>query len=227
MTRAMTMLAMGLWATVAAAQGAPEAETTPPAPAEPVRVVDSDLSLGAALKAKIDLTIGDVAVLGEEIDRVAVRLLIFCDKKPRDRAACDEHARDVAIRGSSNGEDIEIGVEHVSRAVSRSLRLRLEVRLPKRLAAKIDVRDGQVRVDDLLATTEIDVKQGTVDVALPEDEVAELDLRAGGEVRVERGGDLIRAKGPITGELRWTRTPGGAVRVKATSGVGDVRLVLR
>ena len=57
--------------------------------------------------------------------------------------------------------------------------------------------------------------------------MAELDLRAGGEARVERGGDLIRAKGALSGELRWSRSPGGTVRVKATSGLGDVRVVMR
>ena len=223
MARALTILTMGLWAALAAAQDVPEAPA--PLPAEPVRTVDSDLSVGGALKARIDLAIGDVAVRGEDVDRVVVRLLIFCEKKPRDRGSCDEHARDVSIRGSSDGDGIRIGVERVSQAVSRRLRLRLEVTVPKNLAVEVNVRDGQVRVDDLLANTKVDVSKGTVDVFLPEKEVAELKLRARGEARVERAGEVVVAKGTLSGELRWTRQ-GGLFSIDATSRFGDVRVVL-
>jgi hypothetical protein len=221
-----TMLALGLWASLAVAQDAPEVAAAPAVPAEPVRTIESDLSVGDALKARIDLTIGDVVVRGEEIDRLMIRLVIFCDKKPTDRETCDEHARDVSIKGSSDGDGIKIGVERVSQAVSRRLKLRLEIRVPRSLAVEVNVRDGQVRVDDLLASTTVDVEKGTVDLSLPEADVAELELRAGGTAYVERGGDRVSAKGTVTGELRWTRA-GGVVRIKAKSSIGDVRVILR
>ena len=98
-TRTTFTLALGLWATLAAAQAAPETAASPAAPAEPVRTIESDLSVGAALKARIDLTIGDVVVHGEAIDRIALRLLIFCEKRQKDQKFCDDHARDLEVKG--------------------------------------------------------------------------------------------------------------------------------
>jgi hypothetical protein len=226
MMKTTTALALAFWTTLAAAQEAPES-APPPAPSnEPVRVIESDRSVGAALKLRVDLAIGDVVVRGEDVDRISVRLLIFCDKKPRDRASCDEHARDLAISGSSDGDVLKVGVDGDRNSVSRRLRLRLELRLPKSLAVEVNVRDGQVRVDDLVASTKVEVDQGTIDLTLPEADVEELELKAGGTARVERGGDLITAKGTLRGELRWKRA-GGVVRVKASSALGDVRVVLK
>jgi hypothetical protein len=210
---------------MARAQAEPEAVAAPVDPTVPVRTLDSELSLGEARQARIDLSLGDVVVRGEEIDRVAVRLLIFCDKKPRDQGECDEHARDLAIRGASDGEEIRIGVEHVSRAVTRRLRLRLEVRLPRQFATEIHVRAGQVRLDDMLGDSEIDVEKGTIDVAMPESAVAELELRARGEVWLDRGEERFGTKGILSGPLLWTR-PGSGARVKAECALGDVRVVL-
>lgn len=216
---------MGLWATLALAQGAPEPAAAPPA--APVHTIDSELSLGGARTARIALGIGDVAVRSDAtLDRVAARLLVTCEKKPRDIGSCEEHARDLAIRGANDGDLLRVEVEGVSKAVSRRLRLRLEVRVPQSFPVEIHVRDGQVRVDDLVADTTVEVQKGTVDVTLPVEAVAELELRAGGEATVERAGELVTAKGSLSGALRWTR-PGGTVRVEATSRLGDVRLVLQ
>ena len=220
-----TMLALCLWAAAAAAQETTEPAAPPVPSTEPVRVIESDRSVGAALKMKVDLAIGDVIVRGEDVDRIMARLLVFCDKKPRDRASCDEHARDLAIEGSSNGDELLVGVKGDRNLVSRRLRLRLELRVPKNLAVEVKLRDGQVRVDNLIASTKVDLEKGTVDLTLPEADVAELELRAGGTARVERGGDRVSAKGTLSGELKWTRE-GGVVRVKASSALGDVRVVL-
>lgn len=224
-TRTTATLALGLWAALAGAQDAPESAAPPVPSTEPVHVIESDRSVGAALKARIDLAIGDVIVRGEDVDRIMARLLVFCDKKPRDRASCDEHARDLAIEGSSDGDELRVGVKGDSKVVSRRLRVRLEIRMPKSLAVEVKLRDGQVRVDNMIASTKVDVDKGTIDLTLPEADVAELELRAGGTARVERGGDRVSAKGTISGELKWTRE-GGLVRIKASSALGDVRVVL-
>lgn len=218
-------------AVLAFASGLALAQTeaaAPPAavPSEPVRVVDADFAVASALEAKIALGIGSVVVRGEDVDRIYARLQIFCDKKPKAQPKCDAHARDLSLRGGSNGDRVEVEVKGETGATLRHMRLRLEVRVPRRLAIDVRVRDGQARVDDVLASTNVEVGRGTIDVALAAAEVGELALQASGDATVELGEERVSAKGTLSDKLHWTR-PGGFVRIEAKASLGDVRVVLR
>jgi hypothetical protein len=217
-------LALAFVGGMAWAQG--EATAAAPPPSEPVRVVDSDFTVGGALKATIELGIGSVVVRGEDVDRIYARLQIFCDKKPKNQAKCPDHARALTLRGDSNGDRIEVAVTGVSAATLRNMRMRLEVRVPRRLALDVRVHDGQVRVDDLLASTDVAVGKGTIDISLAASEVGELSLEASGAAEVQRGEERVSARGTLSDKLHWLR-PGGLVHVKAHSSIGDVRVILR
>jgi hypothetical protein len=225
MTRVWTALVLALAGAGVAAQEQAAAPVALP-PSEPVRVVDSDFTVGNALKVKIGLGIGDVVVRGEDVDRIYARLQIYCDKKPKNQAKCPDHARDLTLRGESNGDRLEVEVKGVSAATLRRMRLRLEVRVPSRLAVDVRVGDGQVRIDDVLASIDVAVSKGTVDVSLPASEVAELALEASGNSVVEWGEERVSARGTLSDKLNWTR-PGGVTRLKAKASIGDVRVVMR
>jgi hypothetical protein len=212
-------------ATGAVAAQEQAAEPVAPPASEPVRVVDADFTVGSALKAKIGLGIGSVVVRGEDVDRIYARLQIYCDKKPKRQAKCADHARDVSLRGESNGDRLDIAVKGVSEATLRRMRLRLEVRVPSRLALEVRVVDGQARIDDVLASIDVAVSKGTVDVSLPGSEVAELTLEASGNALVEWGEERVSARGTLSDKLNWQR-PGGIVRLKAKASIGDVRVVM-
>ena len=217
-------MALAFVSGMALAQG--EAAAPAPPPSEPVRVVDSDFTVGGALKVKLGLGIGSVVVRGEDVDRIYARLQIYCDKKPKNQAKCPDHARDVSLRGESNGDRLEIDVKGVTEAMLRRMRLRLEVRVPSRLAVDVRVGDGQARIDDVLASIDVAVGKGTVDVSLPGSEVAELTLEASGNSLVEWGEERVSARGTLSDKLNWVR-PGGIVRLKAKASLGDVRVVMR
>ena len=225
MTKVWTALVLALAGGVVAAQEQ-AAEPVALPPSEPVRVVDSDFTVGSALKLKIGLGIGSVVVRGEDVDRIFARLQIYCDKKPKNQAKCPDHARDVSLRGESNGDRLEVAVKGVSEATLRRMRLRLEVRVPSRLAVDVRVSDGQIRVDDVLASIDVAVSKGTVDVSLPGSEVAELALEASGNAVVEWGEERVSARGTLSDRLNWVR-PGGIARLKAKASIGDVRVVMR
>jgi hypothetical protein len=224
MTRAGTAIALAFVSGMALAQG----EATAPAPPsnEPVRVVDSEFTLGSALKARFGLGIGSVVVRGEDVDRIHARLQVYCDKKPKNQPKCADHARDVSLRGESNGDRLEVEVKGVTEAMLRRMRLRLEVRVPRNLAVDVRVGDGQARIDDVLASIDVAVGKGTVDVSLPGSEVAELTLEASGNALVEWGEERVSARGTLSDKLNWVR-PGGIARLKAKASIGDVRVVMR
>jgi hypothetical protein len=208
------------------AQAAPADETAPAAPREPVRIVESELPLGGAVKTKIELAIGELAIRGEDVDRILMRLLIFCDKRASDQKNCEPHAADVPLNGATRGDALEVSVGGISKATSRNLSLRLEVRVPRDMPIEASMRDGQLRIDDLLANIKASVTKGSVDIALPHDQMAELDLSSGGEASVELTGERVTSKGIGQRRLVWTRGT-GTVKVEAESSLGAIRVVLQ
>ena len=98
--------------------------------------------------------------------------------------------------------------------------------MPSRLAVDVRVTDGQARIDDVLASIDVAVAKGTVDVSLPGSEVAELALEASGNALVEWGEERVSVRGTLSDKLNWTR-PGGIARLKAKASIGDVRVVMR
>ena len=229
--RRAAIAAVALWAAVAGTTGMATAQGEAAAPAEPVvvpsepvRTFDTDFSVNQLLEAKIDLGFGDVVLRGEEVDRIYVRLLIFCERK--DLEKCQKAAGDVAVAGESDGQRISLRVKGVTDFWLRKLRFRFEVRIPRELAADVHVHKGQVRIDELVASTKVEVDDGTVDLNVPDSEVGELLLKAGGKVTVEGGGQSISVKGMISGELHWIR-PGRFAKIEAKADIGDVRVVLR
>ncbi len=225
MRRVEAAVTIAIWAavtTVAMAQDA-TADPAPAVPAGPVRVVDSDISVGNALEAKIELALGEVVVRGEDVDRIFARLQVFCEKK--DLVKCEKQAQDLAVVGVADGNRVAIRIKGVSEAWIRRLGLRLEVRVPKRLPVDVHLHDGQLRIDDVAGSVKAEVDKGTIDLNLAEADIGELVLRAGGKATVEVAGETLTAKGNLSGELRWIR-PGRIGRVEAKADIGDVRVVL-
>jgi hypothetical protein len=210
---------VALWAAVAAAQG----EAEPAVPAGPVRTVEADVSVGAALEARVQLPVGEIVVRGEDVDRIYARLQVFCERKSL--ARCEKAARGLALAGEMDGDRVLLAVKGVSEGWLRRVRSRLELRVPRRLPLDVHLHSGQVRIDDVVASTKVGVDKGTVDLALPGADVGELALKAGGRISVAEGGETLGAKGTIYGELLWQR-PGRIARIEAKVDVGDVRVTL-
>ncbi len=192
---------------------------------EPSRTIEQSFPLGEHRSIEISLAFGSVTVLAEPREDVRVLFEIYCEKAERDRAKCKPHAADLALTFASNGDELVLGVDGVSQAVNRKLRIWQEVRVPENLPIEIDVRDGSVRVAGARGDLEISLFKGDVDLLLPDDAVRKLELKAGGESSVRKGELLVQGGGTLSGSLRWTDAA-GASKIEATSRFGNVRAVL-
>jgi hypothetical protein len=192
---------------------------------EPTRTIEQAFPLGEHRSVEIGLAFGSVTVLAEPREDVRVLLEVYCEKAERDRAKCGPHAADLALTFVSNGDELVLGVDGVSQAVNRKLRVWQEVRVPENLPVEIDVRDGSVRVAGARGDLKISLFKGDVDLLLADDAVHQLELKAGGETSVRRGEIFVQGGGTLSSSLRWT-DGGGTAKVVATSRIGSVRTVL-
>ncbi len=194
-------------------------------PTEPVRVIEQPVSIGAAHKAKITLSIGEVAVLGEETDQIVVRTLIYCEKATRDLKRCEPDSRDLSLSVVTDGDRLAIDVKGISDAISRRLRVRQEVRVPSRLPIEVDVRSGDVRVDGMRADVRVSVRQGSVNLHLPASDVHQLELDAGSQIELLVGGQTIRGTSSVGNKLSW-EVSGGTSQVRAGVAIGGLWVTL-
>lgn len=192
---------------------------------EPTRTIEQVFPLGEHRSVEIGIAFASVTVLAEPREDVRVLLEVYCEKAERDRAKCAPHAADLALTFTSNGDELVLGVDGVSQAVNRNLRVWQEVRVPENLPVEIDVRDGSVRVAGTRGDLKISLFKGDVDLLLADDAVRQLELKAGGETSVRRGEVFVQGGGTLSSSLRWT-DGGGSAKVSATSRIGNVRTVL-
>jgi hypothetical protein len=214
-------------ASVAFGQQEPAPAETPAAPsAEPFRVIEQPIPIGAAHKTKLTLEIGELAVLGEDIDHIVVRTLIFCEKAKRDLSRCDSDARDLSLAVVTDGDRLSVDVKGVTTAVSRRIRVRQEVRVPAQLPIEVVVRSGDVRVDGMRGDVKVNVKEGSANLHLPSGDVHEVKLEAGGQIELVVGGQTIRGNKSLLGnKLSWETTTGTS-RVRADVSIGSLWVTL-
>jgi len=192
---------------------------------EPVRTVEQTFPLGGHRSIELGLAFGSVTVLAEPREDVRVLLEIYCEKPEKERAKCAPDAADLALSFTSNGQELVLGVDGVSRAVNRKLRVWQEVRVPESLPIEVEVRDGSVRVAGVRGDLTVSLFKGGIDLLLPDDAFQKLELKAGGEASVRRGETHVQGGGTLASSLVWTDAGGGAT-VRATSRIGSVRAVL-
>lgn len=192
---------------------------------EPTRTIEQSFPLGEHRSVEVGLAFGSVTVLAEPREDVRVLLEIYCEKAQQDRAKCQPHAADLALTFVSNGDELVLGVDGVSQAVNRNLRVWQEVRVPENLPIEINVRDGSVRVAGARSNVKVSLFKGDVDLLLADDAVRKLELKAGSEASVRKGELFVQGGGTLSGSLRWTDAVGASV-VEATSRFGSVRAVL-
>ncbi len=190
--------------------------------AEPVRTVETDISLGTATSIEVKVPVGDLVVTGAGGDRIKARLDIYCDAD----ASCQEAAKKVAINTRNRGGEMLVQVEGYPRLGSRGLSAHLKIEVPRAVRFEADGGVGDVRISGM--TGDIEVGQGVGDVTIQVDKgkVHRVELDTGvGEAALVIDGGRIEGSGLVSKGLEWTGGKGAAV-IEVDTGVGDITVEL-
>ncbi len=198
--------------------------TLPALASEKVRTVNKTYPVGQARELSLDVPVGGIHLEAYDGQDVQVTMTVTCH---RSGWKCRDKSERIELVSHTRDGELKVEVKGYPRHSSHGLDLRMDVKLPARLAFHLELGVGDVHVSGVEKALSIHVGVGDTTVQMPADAVRSVDLDAGvggADLRVD--GRHYRGSGFVGKSLSWSEGKGTA-RVKVEVGVGRVKVRLR
>lgn len=177
---------------------------------------------GNAEAVHIKLPVGKVVVEGGDQRDIEVDLHLACNLE--DEADCQQRRDRLRLVPRIGGRKFVLGVTGTPRARIQGIQAELTVRVPRQLDVEIDVKGGDVVVNNVIAQLEIDIGSGDAEVSYPQDRAGEVLLDVGvGSANLWVGGGRIEGSG-FPRAVTWRGSGENRLEIDIASGGADVRL---
>jgi hypothetical protein len=192
---------------------------------EVVRSFRQQIPIANAHKIHLDFPVAELNVDSAPGDQVGLDVKITCREKT---GRCADRAHELKLIYDNAGEVFKIEMKKFPKwHGSGQLKIVARITVPRDLALDAELGVGEMNVHGVAGDLTLNLGVGQVNVDLPKDAIASVDLDTGiGEASLVAAGRHYTSAGLIAKELSWNKGTGRS-RVKVDCGVGEIDVVLR
>ncbi len=182
-------------------------------------------ALEGARSVKIDFSVGEMRVEGDDGETVRVLVRVHC--KSGSYADCSERARKIVIDEHVGGGAMTIGFEGVPKNHSRGMNVEVRLLVPRTLATHAEMGVGRLEMTGLAGNIDVNLGVGDLDLRAEQRDFRSVNASAGvGDATVDARGGRTRGVGFVGHTANWDEGQGRS-EITAKVGVGKVAVRLQ
>jgi hypothetical protein len=187
-----------------------------------IKTFQQSYLLGTARLLNVDMSFGEIRVEGYDGSEVQVEFRLTC--KREDLEKCRRRAERLQLVPRVKGQKLVVRLKRTPRGKIQGIRALLLLRVPNGVALDVDLRSGEVFVEGMRSTVEIDVTFGDADLVARHGEVGQVDVDVvAGRAELWLGDGHLKGSG-WPRSIKW-RGP-GENRLNVDVGTGRARIRL-
>jgi len=192
---------------------------------EVVRSFRQQIPIAKAHKVHLDFPVAELHVDPGAGDQVGLDVKVKCREKT---GRCADAAHDLKLVYDNSGDVFKIEMKRFPKwHGSKNLQIVARITVPRDLALKAELGVGEMNVHGIAGDLTLDLGVGQVNVDLPKEAIASVDLDTGvGEASLIAAGRRYQSSGLVSKELSWDKGTGRS-KVKVDFGVGEIDVVLK
>ncbi len=191
---------------------------------EVVRSFRQQIPIAKAHRVHLDFPVAELNVDSGAGDQVGLDVKVKCREKT---GRCADAAHDLKLVYDNSGDVFKIEMKRFPKWRSKNLQIVAHITVPRDLALKAELGVGEMTVHGVAGDLTLDLGVGQVNVDLPKEAIASVDLDTGvGEASLIAAGRRYRSSGLVSKELSWDKGTGRS-KVKVDCGVGEIDVVLK
>ncbi len=190
--------------------------------AENDRILTRTFPVGPEQKVEVGLGAGDILIESGDVTEAEVQMRIHCESSKR---SCWQKADQVELVSKTSANRLNIEVEGLTRSTARGMSIRLRIILPSTQHLEVDLGAGDLKIDGMAGSTELDVGVGDVEVHIERGIFRSIEMDTGvGESKVIIAGETIAGVGLVGSDLKWSQDS-GQQDLEIDCGVGDIVVI--
>lgn len=182
--------------------------------------------VGKAQRVHMEFPVGDLRVVPSDGELVELHLQVRCSRGAS--ADCAEIANRLVLESRERDGTLHLHLDRFPRFRNNGLSLRGELRVPRRLAVRVEMGVGELDVTGIEGDLDVELGVGEAMVTLPRRTTSQVHVKTGvGEAAIMGGGTGTQRSGVVGSSSRWSAPEGqGRASVKLAVGVGEATVRL-
>lgn len=184
-----------------------------------------EVSLEGADHLRLQYPAGVLAIEGDE--GTTVRMVVRVDCKEKSYDDCQDEVRRLRVEHRVSGRTLVIELQGVRKQPNgHHVEIDTHVLVPRRLAARVEMGFGELRIDGMAADLDVELGVGNLQLRADSRRFREAQAAAGvGEATIRTPSGTVRERGFIGHEANWDEGRGMS-SIHAHVGVGSARVTI-